>query len=219
MEIDYDKFFTMLVFGAPDSGKSTLIRHLVHKGAIQNKFDHVILFSASKDDKDYSYLDSKYRFLGCNHEILKKYIAMQRKLNAKKIVSRGLIICDDVLGSENFNKDNSIWLDIFANYRHIGISLICALQAPVSLPTTMRAMIRYGCVYKYIDERSRDHIFNNFGSLCKNKDAFLEIYDKFTDEEYKFLFFNRKKIFDASNVYCGARAPAPEKIPKFKLEF
>lgn len=219
MEIDYDKFFTMLVFGAPDSGKSNLIRHLVHKGAVQNKFDHVILFSASKDDKDYSYLDSKYKFDGCNHSVLKKYIDLQRLHNKKKIVSRGLIICDDVLGSENFNKDNSIWVDIFANYRHIGVSVICALQTPVSLPSSLRSLVRYGCVYKYVNARDRDHIYNNFGSLCKDKEAFFELYDKYTDEEYKFLFFNRKKIFDIANAYCGARAPSPDKIPKFKLEY
>ncbi len=219
MEIDYDNFFTMIIYGAPDSGKSNLIRFLVYNGAIKCKFDHAILFSSSKDDKDYSYIDKKYRFDGYDHNTLKKYIDMQREYNKNGIKSKGLIILDDVMGSENFNKDNSIWLDIFSNYRHIGVNVICSLQAPIAMPSKIRSIIKYACIYKYVNENDRKNIYGNFGSLCKDDTTFYELYDKHTNERFKFLFYNRSNIYESSKAYCGARAPAPNKIPKFVLDY
>ena len=88
---------------------------------------------------------------------------------------------------------------------------------PVELPLSIRSIIKYGCVYKYINEDDREKIYKCFGSLSSNKKGFYEIYDKYTDEKFKFLFFNQSDVFDTNNCYSGARAPAS--VPQFKLKF
>ena len=56
------------------------------------------------------------------------------------------------------------------------------ISLPVEIPLSVRSIIKYGCVYKYINENDKEKIYNCFGTLATSKKAFYEIYDK--------LFYN-----------------------------
>jgi hypothetical protein len=215
MNLDWKKFFTLVVYGSPGSGKSHLLRYLIYSAAIKKEFDHCLLFSATKGTSDYDYLDNKYKHEAIDTSVIEKYINLCQKHNEKKIKTRGLLIFDDICGEQTFK--SNLFKKLFSNYRHYGISVIVCQQMPVEIPLSIRSIIKYGCVYKYINEGDREKIYGCFGSMSPNKKAFYEIYDKYTDEKYKFMHFNQSDVFDSENCYSGARAPA--KIPLFKLNF
>jgi nucleoside-triphosphatase THEP1 len=215
MKIDFKNFFTMCIFGLPGSGKTTLMRYLIYNASIKNEFDHCLLFSSTKGTKDYDFLDEKYKFDAMNNEVIEKYINLCQKKNEKSIKTRGLIIFDDICGEQTFK--SALFKKLFSNYRHYGISIIVCQQMPVELPLSIRSIIKYACVYKYINKSDREKVYNCFGSMCENEKTFYELYDKYTQEKYMFMFFSQSDVYDTSACYIGARAP--NKRIKFKLQF
>ena len=215
MNLDWKNFFTLVIYGMPSSGKTTLLRYLIYSASIKSEFDHCLLFSATKGTKDYDFLDNKYKYDAFDTNVIEKYIAICQKQNEKKIKTRGLLIFDDICGEQTLK--GNLFKKLFSNYRHYGISIIVCQQMPVELPLSIRSIVKYACVYKYINENDKEKIYNCFGSLSANKKAFYELYDKYTNEKYKFLFFDQSDVFDVESAYSGARAPNMKL--DFKLKF
>lgn len=215
MKIDWSKFFTMLIFGCPGSGKTHLLKSLIYNASIKQEFDHCLLFSATKNTDDYDFLDDEYKYDAFDLDAVDKYVNFCKSINEKKIKTRGLLIFDDIAGDQTFK--SSLFKSLFSNYRHYGLSIIVVNQLIVEVPLSFRSIIKYGCVYKYVNENDREKIYNCFGSLANNKNEFYQLYDKYTNEQFMFLFFSQGNMYDRENAYCGARAP--KKIPKFKLKF
>lgn len=214
MKISWDKFFTMCIFGLPGSGKTNLLRYLVFSGAKNKQFDHCLLFSATKDTDDYDFLDPKYKYDAYDESVIEKYMDICQKTNEKEIKTRGLIIFDDICGSQTFK--SPLFKRLFSNYRHAGISVILCQQMIVELPLSIRSIIKYYFIYKYVNEADREKVYNSVGSLTKNKKEFYEIYEKYTNEKYKCLFYSSTDVYDNSSPYSGARAPM---VKPFKLSF
>ena len=215
MKLDWKNFFTLVIYGKPGMGKSHLLKYLIYTAGIKKEFDHCLLFSSTKGTTDYNFIDDKYKYDAFDNVVIEKYIEMCQKKNEKIIKTRGLLIFDDICGEQSFK--SPLFKKLFSNYRHYGISIIVCQQMPVELPLAIRSIIKYGCIYRYVNEDDREKIYKCFGSLCVNKKEFLSLYDSYTDEKYKFLFFNQSDVFNVKEAYSGARAPA--EIPNFKLKF
>lgn len=215
MDIDWKNFFTLVIYGLPGSGKTTLLRYLIYSAAVKKQINHCLLFSSTKGTNDYDFLDDKYKHDAFDTTVVEKYMDLCQKKNEKKIKTRGLLIFDDICGDITFK--SCLFKRLFSNFRHYGISIIVCQQMPVEIPPSIRSIITYGCVYKYVNENDREKIYKCFGSLSGNEKTFLAIYDKYTNEKYKFLFFNQKDVYEAEKAYSGARAPGS--IPPFKLSF
>lgn len=215
MNLDWSKFFTLVIYGLPGSGKTQLLRYILYSAAANNEFDHCLLFSSTKGTQDYDFLDNKFKYDAFDTNVIEKYINICQSKNEKQIKTRGLLIFDDICGEQTFK--SALFKKLFSNYRHYGVSVIVCQQMPVELPLSIRSIIKYACVYKYINEADREKIYKCFGSLAPNKNNFLDTYDKFTDEKYKALFFNQSDVFDCESAYSGIRAP-PGRI-EFKLKF
>jgi len=215
MNIDWDNFFTMIVYGCPASGKTHLIKYLAYYGAVKRKYDHCILFSSTNQTSNYDFIPKQYKYEAYDQAMVEKYVNFCKKHNEKKITTRGLIIFDDVCGATVFK--TPFFYDLFTTYRHWGINVIVSMQIPLEFPPALRPIIRYACIYKYINFDEIDKIYTNFGSMAENRKDFLRIYDQHTNERFKFLFYNQVNVYDKSNCYSGARAPS--KIPMFKLKY
>lgn len=215
MKISLKDFSIILIFGSQKSGKTTCMRALIYNEAKKKTFDHCLLFSATKDKSSYDFLDDEYKYEAYDLDALKKYVNMCRELNKREIVTKGLLILDDIVGELHFKND--FFSNLFSNHRHYGISIILISQSIITVPPQLRSLITYGCVYKYISEQDLEKIYACFGSLCKSKKDFFEIYNKYTDQKYKFFCFMKTDAFNAENAYCGYKAPL--KIPNFKLTF
>lgn len=215
MKLTLKDFSTMIIFGIPKSGKSNLIKNIVYNAAKSKYIDHCVLFSATKDKEDYDYIDDKYKYSALNMEVLQKYVEICKENNKREIVFKSLIILDDVLGEMSLNND--FFINLFSTYRHYGINVIIASQAIIGIPPRIRSMVSYGCVFKYINMDDLDKIYTCFGSLCKNKKDFIEMYNKYTNEPYKFFCFFQTGMFSSENAYCGLRAKNLSN-KKFKIE-
>ena len=215
MKLSLKDCSTIIIFGIPKSGKSNLIKAIVRDAARNKYIDHCVLFSATKDKEDYDYIDDKYKYNALNLETLQKYIDICKEHNKREIVTKGLILLDDVLGELSLNTD--LFTNLFACHRHYGISVIIASQAIIGIPPKIRSMISYGCVYKYINMDDLDKIYICFGSLCKSKREFLEMYERFTNERYKFFCFMQTDAYTADKAYIGYRAPLVNKPFKINL--
>ena len=214
MKITLKDFSIILIFGAQKSGKTSCLRALIYNEAKKKNFDHCLLFSATKDKPEYDFLDDKYKYEACDLEALKRYVNLCRELNKREIVTRGLIILDDIVGELHFKND--FFTNLFSMHRHYGISIILISQTIIDIPPKLRSLVTFGCVYKFISEQDLDKIHACFGSLCKTKKEFLELYNKFTDDKYKFFCFTKTDAYNAENAYCGYKAPLIRK--QFKLE-
>lgn len=215
MKIDWEKFFTLILYGMPGSGKTSMLRWIIYNGAQKKQFDHMLLFSGTKNTDDYDFLDDKFKYEGFDTGALEKYIGICEKANEKEISSRGLVVFDDICGTESFK--SAIFKRLFSNYRHYGISVIICQQCVVEVPLSLRSIIKYGIIYKFVNEADKEKIYNCFGSLTKSKKEFYEIYDKFTNEKYKALFFSVTDVYDTEkSPYSGVRCPL---VKKFKLDF
>lgn len=215
MKLDWKNFFSLLIFGCPGSGKTHLLRSIIYTASVKQEFDHCLLFSATKNSPDYDFLDESYKYDAFDINAIEKYINFCKMHNEKKIKTRGLLIFDDIAGDQTFR--SPLFKSLFSNYRHYGLSIIVVNQMIVEVPLSLRSIIKYGCVYKYVNENDREKIYNCFGSLTNNKNEFYQLYDKYTKEQYMFLFFSQGNMYNSGDAYCGCRAP--RKIPKFKLKF
>jgi hypothetical protein len=214
MKIDWEKFFTMVIYGLPGSGKTSLLRYLIYSGAQKKQFDHMLLFSGTKGTDDYDFLDDKFKYDSYDNNAIEKYIEICEKANEKGITTRGCLVFDDICGEQSFR--SALFKRLFSNYRHYGISIIVIQQMPVELPLSLRSIIKYGIVYKYINEADREKIYNSFGSLIPSKKEFYAIYEKYTNEKYKALFYSSTDVYDNQSPYSGIRAP---RVKPFKLKF
>jgi len=215
MKLDWKKFFSMIIFGCPGSGKTHLLRSIIYTASVKQEFDHCLLFSSTKNSSDYTFLNDEYKYDAFDLEAIERYINFCKSHNEKKITTRGLLIFDDIAGEQSFK--SALFKSLLSNYRHYGINIIIINQMIVEVPLSLRSIIKYGCVYKYVNENDREKIYNCFGSLTSNKSEFYQLYDKYTSEKYMFLFFSQCDMYDSNNAYCGMRAP--KKIPKFILKF
>lgn len=213
--LSWDSFFTMVIFGAPMSGKSHLLKSIIYTASKKNKFDHCLLFCDNKNKTDYNYLDDEYKFEAFDIHAIENYINFCKSHNEKKITTRGLLIFDDICGTLHFKGD--LMKRLFSNYRHFGINIIVCSQVIVDIPPHIRSIIKYGCVFKYVNEVDIDKITVCFGSLADSKHDFINKYNKYTNEQYKFMFFSQSDMYNRENCYCGIKAP--KRIPNFKLEF
>ena len=214
MNLDWENYFTMVLYGRPGSGKTSCLRYILYTAAMKNEFDHCLLFSSTKGTNDYDFLEDKYKYDAFDTSTIEKYINICQKANEKKNKTRGLIIFDDICGEQTFK--SALFKKLFSNYRHYGISIIVCQQMPVELPLSIRSIIRYACVYRYVNEDDREKIYRCFGSMASSKKEFLELYDEFTNEKYKALFFNQSDVYNSNNCYSGIRAPL---VGDFKLKF
>lgn len=215
MKLDWKKFFSMIIFGCPGSGKTHLLKSIIYTASIKQEFDHCLLFSSTKNSPDYSFLKDEFKYDAFDLVAIENYINFCKSHNEKKITTRGLLIFDDIAGDQSLK--SSLFKSLLSNYRHYGINIIIINQMIVEVPLSLRSIIKYGCVYKYVNENDREKIYTCFGSLTSNKHEFFQLYDKFTAEKFMFLFFSQCDMYDSGNAYCGMRAP--KKIPKFLLKF
>lgn len=213
--LSWDKFFTMIIFGAPLSGKSYLLRSIIYTASKKKKFDHCLLFCDNKKSSDYDFISDEYKYDAFDVPSIENYIKFCKANNEKTIKTRGLLIFDDICGSLHFKSD--LMKRLFSNYRHYGLSIIVCSQVIVDIPPHIRSIIKYGCVFKYVNKADIDKICVCFGSLAESNTDFIEKYEKFTNEKYKFLFFSQTNMYERDNCYCGIKEP--KNIPKFQLEF
>lgn len=135
------------VIGRPGSGKSNLVKNIIHKTA--KDYNNIIVICPSGG---YDYLPSNYVYKFYNVELLKKL----KKLHETNKDVKTLLILDDIYGLVNFN-NNPLFNSLLANFRHLHINIIIVAQYFKQISRPMRSMIRRVFIFKNQDfETCRD---------------------------------------------------------------
>lgn len=151
---------TVLVYGEPKSGKTYFVLNLLKD--IKHNFDEIIMYLGCKDSAP-AFLDLVEKNKNPVIKILFNYD--EKDLNEycqrledkqlalikmKKTPKRILLLADDIYSFPSFMRTNrqnpSIIEKLFANYRHLNLSIIITSQRLKQIIPSVRSMFKYAFI-------------------------------------------------------------------------
>ena len=216
MNLDFDKYFILNIFGMCSSGKSHCLKYIIHKYSLEGKFDHMLLFTNTSFNNQYDYIPDEYIHPAYDEDVIFKYMEFQKQMITEGKKSNALIVFDDCLGSDEHFASKK-FLTLISQYRQFNISIIICSQSVTAIPLNIRNLAQYAIIFRFEAERVIKACFESFGILCNNWQEFKQLLLKATNEKYKFLFYDRTKSVDGiKEAYKSLRCT---KVPDFKLEY
>ena len=200
--------FSAVIYGIPNSGKTYFLQNLIRN--IKHDFDEIIIYLGAKDTANsflqlvnkeekkpvmkilFSYDEKNVR------EYIKKLENNQISLmNAKKKPKNILLVADDIFSFPDFMKTSrskpSIIEEIFANYRHLNLSVIITSQKLKQITPNLRDMSKYVFV-NGIGQRDLNDMAEELENTYFNKKQIIKCYEKVRkrdDAKGHILFINR----------------------------
>lgn len=167
----------MIFCGRPRSGKSYAIRSIIQQiQQSDNPFHFGVVFTTTKFNTDYDFLDQKYVRDKFELSHLQDYIkGMEdwREKNNGKLNSLNFVILDDLQGARDPNHPDM--KAIVATYRHTNTTFIITAQY---LNTGTSTGEREASVHTFLfntgSKRSMTNWYSYFGQLCDNEEEFIK---------------------------------------------
>ena len=205
--------FFLTIYGSPGSGKSHLIRHLLHQ--LYSNLDIIFVFSGSYFNNFYqTFIDDEY-VTAFSEDRLKRILHMAKDLKSKGVNKQFVLVFDDCLGSTNWN--NKTFNYMVNNHRHYNISLIIVSQYAKKIPPNFRENSMYAIVFA---QRSRDAfeaLYHSFGQDFSKLSEFKAFLTQHT-QKYSALFIDNvtqsTTCDNELSKYKSIRAPA--QLPQFR---
>ena len=117
--------FSGILYGQRRTGKTTWLVWFLW--CMQEKFDHVVCFSATNFTGTYSrHMNPKLCYNTYDEGVLSQVLKLQRDGAQKRV----LVILDDVLDQEDLLRKSNALKTLFTMGRHYGISVIVCSQYP-----------------------------------------------------------------------------------------
>ena len=151
---------SILVYGEPGSGKTHFVLHLLED--IKHNFDEIVMYLGAKDSAptflklvENSKKPTVKILFNYNEADLKAYYkklenTQLQLIKEKKTPKRILLLADDIYSFPSFMRTNrqnpSIIEEVFANYRHLNISIIITSQRLKQIIPSIRSMFKYAFV-------------------------------------------------------------------------
>lgn len=182
----------LLISGPSCSGKSTLVKQLLHK-YFRNKFDEIFIIAPTikqplwesvrinkeKENKSDEASDSQFM----------KYIDKIKK-NGKD-GKRSLLILDDIVNTELTRRSSALCREIL-RLRHYDCSIVICTQLYKAIPNFVRVNLTHFIGFHNPNQNEVDKMKDEMGH------KFLENYERFTNEQYKYIFvdFTKNELGD-----------------------
>ena len=119
-------------------------------------------------------------------KIIARQIAIRDKASekmkaGKKIDTRILLLMDDCLSnSKDWSKDEAL-KEILFNGRHLDITYILTMQAPLGITPELRTNFDYVFLLYTDNFNEQKKFFDHYTGMFPNFNAFKEVYDKLTE--------------------------------------
>ena len=222
LEKMYEKPQFNLFVGKSHSGKSYLMRYLLHYGLSNEYFKFGVCFQGSKDmNNDFTSFLPKKSVVEYSDRALEAYINQLKahKLSLKNEgkeaeMPRSFIVFDDIIGQLTKSRYSS---HFFSLYRHLNITVFMATQylASDASSTLVRQQTSYGFFFKSSNINSTDMIHSWFGGCSKmNLKDFTAMFDRITKEKHACMLYIDGEN-DENNNYLRFIAPENFKPAKF----
>lgn len=194
--------FNMSLTGKSGSGKSNLLLNLLPKYKKHFK-GRMFIFTDSADEtfeilkRDIGgvILNSLYDEDG--KDIITRIFKYQKehleKLGRKKL-EHVLLVFDDFITDNVFNKKRSVFTKLFSQGRHYNISIALTTQQYTLIPSDLRRMSWYD-VYFAVSNSSELKIltYENCNAVNLDEDEFKRVYTECIAEPFSFMYIDKKK--------------------------
>jgi Poxvirus A32 protein len=217
MSYNFKNHSNYLFIAKRNSGKTHLIKYLIHSFLDKKNFQWGVVFSATNfNTKQLDIVDKKFQFDSVKESVLEQIIKIQEENKSKSKKKIGcFIIFDDVLGSVNFKSD--ILTRLFSTCRHNNISIFLATQYLKSVPPLIRQNSDYVFLFQIKNLNTLRDFYDEWGSNFETFDEF-KIYFRNTVVGYSCLLVdqkdNTKKEMEIYSCFT-----APNTYPDFKLNW
>lgn len=210
IDIEVPKLGTLLFYGKTMSGKTVVMKSLLHKYAAQHNQIFVFCGSASEDWNDCIDKRCVFRIDETLENKLRIIIKAAEKLKEKK--KHTLIILDDPFNGKAKYHHSKIWDELSSMSRHCLISIWMAVQNPGHIPPILKSNV-VGYFITKVPRQALAQIFE-YSYGFESKREFIDYVD--SNSSKGMVFYN--DCFDAyaEDSYYMADVPFP--CPKFKIK-
>lgn len=198
---------TIGIIGDRRTGKTTIIHELCDGYHKHNR--NVILVSGSAQQTGSFSGIIPNLLIYENYEpkviaaLIQKQGLLSREYHDNKYVkTQGLVILDDVTGTEAVWKKDKTFTYIMTQGRHALMGFVISVQFPREVPPDIRSNFEYVIVTNLATETKQKFFYENFidHRYFPTMEKFLEVYRAITKESYKFMIIRTKgKPDDGSN--------------------
>lgn len=186
------KPFNMVLLGKKASGKSTLMRDILHN-LYKMGYKRVVVFSGTEVNNHFysAHVPQHYIHYDLDLDVLANIISTQKQVHSavseleKKtgkstnIDTRLVIVLDDVVYQRGI-LSNDLFRLIYFQGRHINISLIVASQYLMYVPVEHRGNIDFLVLMKETIPKNRIKLYDNFFGCFSDKNTFCYVLDQLT---------------------------------------
>ncbi len=212
----------MAFVGEPKSGKSTLIKSLMHYYAKAKYFQFGLVISGSKWNGDFDFIKNENAVWdGYDEDRFKKYFE-SLKARAEELHKEGkkmppsFIILDDLLGQLTI----SDWLrSMLARFRHFGVTLMLGVQYANDAKgcgSLFKSITNLAFMFPTIQNRGVVGMFDSWGGYYKNSEEFKQVLIKVSHTEHACLLFQKSEKSKEAAYLQLKCTPAPD---NFALTF
>ena len=147
-----------------NSGKSFLMRHLLHVLARGKKFRWVLVISPTSFNGEWSAVVGEDNVLSVfDDDQITRLMDRQAELREDDVDNPGLLILDDCLGAANFGSD--LFTRIASAGRHYRVSLWVAAQHYTKMPPVIRTNSDYLFILGTQNDKVVKALWDEFGGL------------------------------------------------------
>lgn len=170
----------IVIIGKPGSGKSMLIRDIIHSKK------HIIptgmVFSGSEDSNSFfeAMFPSLFIYDKYDKDVLVKYITRQKTAMENNVANPwSILILDDCMDDIRIFNDPTM-IGLFKNSRHWNMFSIFACQYVFDLKPSLRANIDGIFIFRDPNLANREKIYKNFASIIPTAKIFYQMMDQLT---------------------------------------
>jgi hypothetical protein len=206
---------SILIFGNPNSGKTHFLLNLLKD--LMTKVDEIIIYLGAKDSAN-AFLNLPEKNNKCIIKILFNFkeddlreyyknleLSQLRLIKNNKPPKKIVLVADDIFGLPSFMKTSrtnpAIIEEMFANYRHINISIIITSQKFKQVIPSLRTMFKY-CFITSLGGKDIKQMAEENETLTFNEKDIIDAYKKTrpdTKERGHLFFIDNMEEMDKFN--------------------
>lgn len=206
-----------LFIGAPESGKSYLIRRIMYQYAKEKFFGFGKIYSGTGEiNDDYDYLKSHIETW--DEEKAKKYVQEiydMAKKKGNKNIPHNFLVLDDLLGKMKPYSTFLQWVE--SVHRQLRMSIFITSQCLTrNISTLLRSICNKAFLFPPEDRLSHKCMWEAFGTLYFPKlQSFQQLLKRVGDMKYRCLIFTRgTRGKDINKAWIGFIA---KEVPEFTI--
>ena len=174
----------IMFIGMRGTGKTTLIKHIIHHLHINKLIDSCVIISPTDRMQSQYKKCFKNIYHDYNSSILENIIREQQENPDRKIV----LVLDDCIGKKGSWTSCPIFNDLFGNAKKYKITIFLSMQYPLGFTEKFRSLFDYVCLFSEDYNSNIKRLYNNY---CNDMDyeLFAEILRNATNN-YNVLIVN-----------------------------